>query len=35
MRNFLAHLVMPMTIKENPNTVDITIDSFSFWKKAK
>jgi hypothetical protein len=36
MIDFLAHLAMPRTIKENPNQMEMTLDSFvSYWRKAR
>jgi hypothetical protein len=36
MVNFLSHLVMPQNIRNNPTTMDMTLESFtSYWRKAK
>jgi hypothetical protein len=36
MVNFLSHLVMPQSIRNNPTNMDMTLESFiSYWRKAK
>jgi hypothetical protein len=35
-KDFLQHAAMPLSIKNNPTSMEMTVDSFvSFWKKAR
>jgi hypothetical protein len=36
MKDFLKHLAMPYVIKSNPNSMELSVNSFiSYWKKAR
>jgi hypothetical protein len=36
MKDFLKHLIMPLAIKNNPTTMELSVDTFiHYWKKAR